>query len=276
MHAFKSLALVASLSLLAACASQDASAPSVQPENASSVINFPNVAHSYLKTGDFIDPASVRRVMLGLHKDQTRLLLGNPHFGEGVFGVNLWDYVFNFYVGNNNGRYITCQYQVHFDDQNKIAATYWSAPACAAIVNPPEKPKVLPPPPPAPEKRELTFSADALFDFDSATLTAAGLQSLNQLVGTLKREADTIQAIEVIGHADRIGSADYNLRLSSARAEGVAQFLRMQGVNQGRVSARGVGASQPVVSCEGTQVNATLIACLQPNRRVTVEILARE
>ena len=47
------------------------------------------------------------------------------------------------------------------------------------------------------------------------------------------------------------------------------------GVDAGRVSAVGKGETQAVSTaedCHGTKPNAKLIACLQPDRRVDVEV----
>lgn len=96
---------------------------------------------------------------------------------------------------------------------------YWT-PAMAIPECDPElfkKPEVAvaPPPPPA-APRKVTFSADALFDFDKATLKAEGIRSLDEFASGI--QTISYDRIHVDGYADRIGSDDYNKRLSFRRA----------------------------------------------------------
>ena len=55
-------------------------------------------------------------------------------------------------------------------------------------------------------------------------------------------------AVLVIGHTDSQGSEMYNLQLSIARAETVAESLRRRGVALERLSADGLGEADPLVS----------------------------
>ena len=139
---------------------------------------------------------------------------------------------------------------------------------------PAPQPQAAPTPPPAPEPVRVTLSADALFAFDSATLTAAGRAELDELIGDLRNvEYDTVL---VIGHTDRIGTAEYNQDLSVRRANSVRDYLVASGgIPQSRISARGVGSTQPITNttvCPRQQERDALIACLQPDRRVEVEV----
>jgi len=102
-----------------------------------SEVNFPALDSSYLKTGDFVGPDHVKRITPGLNKDQVRLELGNPHFSEGIFNVREWDYIFNFYTGKGN-EYLTCQFKVKFDANNRATSTHWKNPECEGYVNPPQ------------------------------------------------------------------------------------------------------------------------------------------
>jgi len=72
-------------------------------------------------------------------------------------------------------------------------------------------------------RERVTFDADALFDFDKATLRPAGRLALDEFLDKMKGiEAETI-ATE--GHADRFGSEDYNQNLSERRAQSVRRAL---------------------------------------------------
>lgn len=138
---------------------------------------------------------------------------------------------------------------------------------------PKAEPVVTPPPVKlAPEK--VTFSADALFDFDKAVLRPDGKQVLDQFAGKLR--GVKYEVIIAIGHADRIGSAAYNKKLSIRRAEAVKAYLvNDKGIPANRIYTDGKGESDPMTKagdCKGTKATKALIACLQPDRRVEVEV----
>jgi OOP family OmpA-OmpF porin len=156
-------------------------------------------------------------------------------------------------------------------------------PAAPAAVPPPEKvAQEAPPPPkpaepekiPAPEYEKFTLGADALFKFDRYTrkfMLPEGRQKLDELAATLNRYTG-VQSFNIIGHTDRIGSHKYNDRLSLRRAATVKQYLAEKGVDANLMKISGKGKRQPVVNCPGKKVTKKLKACLQPNRRVEVEV----
>ena len=122
----------------------------------------------------------------------------------------------------------------------------------------------------SPEK--ITFSADALFDFDRAVLKPKGKQSLDNLMAKL----DNIKydVIVAVGYTDRIGSEDYNKKLSVKRAEAVKSYLvSAHSVDPSNVFVDGKGEANPITgtTCKG-KGRKQLIACLQPDRRVEIEI----
>ena len=129
-------------------------------------------------------------------------------------------------------------------------------------------------PPPAPQPRRVTFSADSLFDFDKATVKHAGKMALDKFAADLR--GTSYDVISVAGHTDRIGSPAYNQALSARRAEAVKSYLvDPAGILSGKIAARGEGEAQPITKagdCRGRNASATLIACLQPDRRVEVEV----
>jgi OOP family OmpA-OmpF porin len=151
---------------------------------------------------------------------------------------------------------------------------------------PPPPPKPVPPKPeakpeakpaakPAPEKllpQKINFSADALFDFDKADLRPEGKAMLEDLTRVL--QGATYEVILAIGHADRIGSTKYNQKLSVRRAETVKKYLVEKGIAPNRVYAEGKGETQPLTKSADCRMKnrKALIACLQPDRRVDVEV----
>jgi OOP family OmpA-OmpF porin len=152
-----------------------------------------------------------------------------------------------------------------------------AGPALAAVEPPPP-----PPPParraPAPAPKRFALSADALFDFDRAVLRPEGRRQLDKLAADLKRaEYDIVRIsmVRVTGHTDRLGSAPYNMNLSMRRAEAVKTYLVGLGIPAAKIVAAGRGEANPVTrpgQCPGEKASRELIACLQPDRRVEVEI----
>jgi len=139
------------------------------------------------------------------------------------------------------------------------------------------------PPPPvaaapaAPVIQKLTLSTDVLFEFNKAELRDGGQQKLDELADRAKG-AD-VDRVVVVGNADRIGSEQYNQELSERRAMAVKEYLASKGVQSDRVQAQGKGESDPVTGdqCKGlgreSARNSKLVSCLQPDRRVDVELL---
>ncbi len=152
-----------------------------------------------------------------------------------------------------------------------------------------EEPKVAevtppPPPPPAPvvgpEKpafEKVTLQAETLFDFDKAVVRADGKKILDEEVVAKMKQYPQVEVILVTGYADRIGSKKYNMKLSQRRADAVRNYLESQGIEAKRIETAAKGSADPVVSCSdvkgpANRHNKKLVQCLQPNRRVVVEI----
>lgn len=132
---------------------------------------------------------------------------------------------------------------------------------------------VAPAPLPA-ERRRVRFAADSLFAFDRADVKPEGRQALDQFSKELA--GTRYDVITVEGHTDRLGTSAYNEKLSARRAESVKAYLvGPGGIDSTKVSATGKGESTPVTTpgdCKGDKQTARLIACLQADRRVEVEV----
>ena len=126
---------------------------------------------------------------------------------------------------------------------------------------------------PKPAAEKITVAADALFDFNKATLRPAGKAKLDELVS--KAAAIKLEVILVVGHTDRIGSDSYNQKLSEKRAAAVKEYLVAKGIEANRVYTEGKGEKQPVTGdkCKGDKKTKALIDCLQPDRRVDIEVI---
>ena len=148
------------------------------------------------------------------------------------------------------------------------------APAPEPLAKPAPAPEPLAKPAPKPEPKKpavVTLSTRELFDFNKASLTSEAKSRLDrEVIGKLK-DVEAIRYINVNGHADRIGSAQYNQKLSERRAEAVREYLVSRGADGAKIEVFGYGKTMPVKSCQEKDRQA-LIACLAPNRRVEVEI----
>ncbi len=161
------------------------------------------------------------------------------------------------------------------------AAPVYVAPAVQAAPPPPPAPPVVvvaPAPAPVvapPVRRRVSFEAESLFTFDKSALRPEGSAALDTFVKEL--DGTRFETITVEGHTDRIGSAAYNEKLSLQRADVVKGYLVNTGrVDASKVSAVGKGESAPQTKpedCKGNAANAKLIACLQPDRRVEIEVV---
>jgi OOP family OmpA-OmpF porin len=119
---------------------------------------------------------------------------------------------------------------------------------------------------------KISFSGDTLFTFDKSELRPRGRELLDDLVRQLEGAASS--TIVITGHADRIGSDSYNQALSERRAQAVRDYLVGKNIAASRIQAMGKGETEPVTKpgdCKGAK-SAKVIACLQPDRRVDVEM----
>lgn len=126
------------------------------------------------------------------------------------------------------------------------------------------------------ELKPIRLEADALFNFDSATLTSDGRARLDSAMTQMPdRSVLQDKRITITGFTDRLGPEGYNQKLSEKRAQAVHDYLVSKGMNAEAIDVRGLGAAQPLVTCEGKRGNA-LISCLAPNRRTEIQFSAME
>jgi OOP family OmpA-OmpF porin len=119
--------------------------------------------------------------------------------------------------------------------------------------------------------------------FAKAEMTADNKAELAKFLGALRKATKargpvTIGAVVVTGHTDRIGSLNYNMKLSERRAVVVKDALVASGVDQKLIFWEGKAFKQPIPVtkfCDNKMNRKQLIECLSPNRRVTVEVVGR-
>lgn len=107
--------------------------------------------------------------------------------------------------------------------------------------------------------------ANRIIEFEpgNATLTASGIQVLDQLLPVLKQLGTT--KFEVIGHTDAQGSRQRNVALSAARADAVKAHLVSKGVAPELIQTSGVGPDRPVASNDTSEGRAR-------NRRIELRV----
>lgn len=215
------------------------------------------------------DLAALRKIAPGTAKLEVYRLIGHPMYREGIAGVHEWDYVFK--LPTHTGEIVICQYKILFNDDMLSEQTFWNPQQCADIVGGIEA---------APPKQEsriaaaVEISSDFLFDFDSAKLSRNAPAAIDAQIVKVLTEAEHVEVLRVTGYTDRLGSDAYNMRLSRDRAESVKRYLVSRGIPEEAISTEGRGEGEPKVQCAETSRNA-LIACLKPNRRVRIEVVAR-
>ena len=115
---------------------------------------------------------------------------------------------------------------------------------------------------------------NVFFDLGKATLRPESKVELLNLSSYLKMHPKL--KIEIQGHTDSQGDAAKNLVLSDARSKAVYQFLIQEGIDPARLSFKGYGSSQPIVSDTAIAQLANpadIAAAHQKNRRTSYKIL---
>lgn len=219
----------------------------------------------FLREGGHFDLRNVEAIEPGASAEFVTSSLGAPYYLYTLPGGEQWDYNINVPLPHAESDYLVCQYKVVMSPQKQVAETHWRRSLCeqAFATWLASQPSV--------EYIPMTFSADVLFGFDDARLTPSGTHLLRSAATDLKRDFER-PVISLAGHTDRIGSEEYNQKLSESRANAVRELLIGVGLPGEGIRAVGLGESKPVVSCEGLNQRAALVKCLKPNRRVEVRV----
>ncbi|MDR5892479.1 OmpA family protein [Halomonas mongoliensis] len=230
------------------------------------VVQPAELSTTYLRTGQDQPLQNLRSVTPGSPMEEVIGLLGQPYQRTIQGETRYWDYNVNFPIANDDSL-LVCQYKVVIGGDGKVASTHWRRHTCegmyqAAIAALPEQ-----------KVEVLTLSADVLFAFDEHELTAEGRQSLNRVAQQLGASYQN-PVITLVGHTDRIGPSDYNMTLSRQRADAVRHYFTELGLPSASMVAEGRGDTEPVVFCQEAG-SSELVKCLQPNRRVDIEVFER-
>lgn len=104
---------------------------------------------------------------------------------------------------------------------------------------------------------------DVLFATGKSDVKVGATSNLNKLVTFLNKYPD--RTVQIEGYTDNVGSEDSNQGLSQRRAESVKAYLVQQGIAGSRLTAVGMGESQPVASNDtqsGRQQNRRVVAVI--------------
>jgi len=119
------------------------------------------------------------------------------------------------------------------------------------------------------ETLKITMNSEVSFDYNSADLQSAFMQTLDKVSDILRRYPRS--TIKITGHTDSRGSNEYNQRLSERRAESVASYLIDAGVSSNRIITEGAGETEPRASNEseaGRQLNRRVEMLIVPDRDI--------
>jgi outer membrane protein OmpA-like peptidoglycan-associated protein len=113
----------------------------------------------------------------------------------------------------------------------------------------------------------VTFNSALLFKINKSDLSDSAKASLDKVAGVFNEYPETNLLVE--GHTDDTGPADYNMTLSQARAQTVANYLQSRGVAPGRFTVKWYGETQP-------KYPNTSDADRALNRRVELAVIAND
>ena len=99
------------------------------------------------------------------------------------------------------------------------------------------------------------------FDYDSDVILKTSYAEIERLSKFLKKNLNV--NIEIVGHTDNQGKADYNMKLSERRANALMNALIKKGIDPRRLSAKGMGSTQPIDTSNTPEGHAK-------NRRVEI------
>ncbi len=255
MKILKQLALLtATLSIIACSNTVGNNIVNEKGQLVNKTLDWPELDDAYQPEGIFPNMNNLRSITKGMTKRELYNLVGRPHFSE-MNGAQEWNYIMKFKKHDNTVK--ICQYKVLFDDDELAQSFFWLPKDC--LKKPVEK---------------LDLSADALFLFDLGGvehIKDEGRAKLDKLANRVLKEK-SVPKIHLIGHTDYLGKDEYNMKLSEQRAKSVKEYLIMKGVKADSITCDWKGENEPIKQCPTNLKKNALIDCLQPNRRVSVEI----
>lgn len=113
-------------------------------------------------------------------------------------------------------------------------------------------------------KDEKITLRNIFFDTDSDVLKEESFIELGRIVEFMKKNPKI--RIEIGGHTDNVGAAEYNMKLSQARANSTKNYIVEHGIDASRVTCKGYGLTQPIAKNTTEQGRAL-------NRRIEAKVV---
>ncbi len=157
-------------------------------------------------------------------------------------------------------------------DKDVVGADKCAPAAAAAAPAPAPAPVVAAAPAPKKCDFSMTLHTDHTFAFNKAVLGPIAKKNLDDMISTKLAACAEVKSVIITGHTDRLGTQSYNQKLSEKRAEAVQTYLVSKGIKADLIDTMGAGKTQPIQSCDDKLGRKKLIACLAPNRRVTLDV----
>jgi OOP family OmpA-OmpF porin len=152
-----------------------------------------------------------------------------------------------------------------------------------AAKKPEAKPEAKPKPETKPEAKPKPTSQNVELKIElqgialgKTDLTDDNKKELDTFLAKEVKPLNTIGAVIITGHTDRLGSAKLNKKLSEDRATKVRDYVVGKGIDQKVIFWEGKADKSPIPVtkfCDNKMNRKQLVECLAPNRRVTVEVV---
>lgn len=217
--------------------------------------------------GVFPTPESIPLLNKGMTKDQVYLLIGRPHFDEGLFSVREWDYLIHFRTpGSGTNGVTTCQLKVIYNSDKLVSGIYWRSVGPENSVCPPDFGLQK-------ENGRYILSTDILFGLNKYQLNKSNhdaLKNIDKIISDIRKKGG-YESISVYGYTDWQGDRRYNMKLSALRAESVVNYFIANGFSKDKLISEGMGETIPETSCPGL-ISEKLTECLHPDRKVVIVV----
>ncbi|MEZ8280598.1 OmpA family protein [Vibrio splendidus] len=173
------------------------------------------------------------------------------------------------YVQDLNSNLLSVGVSYNFGTGNTTASAAAATASAVAVTQAPSEP-ITEPAVVVEEKTTVVVTkaqtesfSQGMFETNSTELSTDGKIALMPLVEVLKAHPQS--SVDVVGHTDSTGAAEYNLMISKKRAAAVAAYIEEQGIEAYRITASGEGEENPIASNDTAEGRAQ-------NRRVDATI----
>jgi outer membrane protein OmpA-like peptidoglycan-associated protein/opacity protein-like surface antigen len=150
---------------------------------------------------------------------------------------------------NRLGRAVDTRFRSH-SLMGSLIYNFGGAPAPVEVAPPPPPPPYVappppPPPPPPPAPVCNTGPYIVFFDWDKSNLRPDAASVLDNAVAQYSNCGSA--KVMLAGHADKSGTAKYNVGLSERRNDTVRTYLESKGVSSGAIATEAFGETAPLV-----------------------------